>query len=591
MTLSGKRAIRTDMNKIIFLLFLSLILTGCDSTPQNTQQQKTVVDTILNNGKFYTLNPEQPFAESVAIRDGSIIAVGDTKAIKAEYTATAKVIDLQGDAVLPGFSDFHVHPVYAGLQARRCVIPQGADLVQIQAIVKECIARAEPGAWITGGQWDAAPIGRIPDRTMLDVVALDNPVFLGDTSEHSYWANTKALEIAGITRNTENPENGIIERDSEGEPTGVFREDAIMLVRAHIPKETAEEVQLALKWAIDQMLSNGITSFTEASAGYTTSNVDKEVRAFIKLAEAGVLRQRVRICLPWAPGIDVFEKAIADRHRYKRDRINPDCIKIGLDGVPTDSHTAAMLEPYADTVEGRDDEASRYGILAVKQDSLNEAVTRFDSMGMTVKFHAGGDAAVRAGLDAVTAARQANGLNEQWHNVAHNAFIAREDIHRGKEINASYEMSPYLWHPSPINDSIIRAVGEERVKRIWPIRQLIEAGALVVPGSDWSVVPSVNPWVGIETLITRERPGGSEDSLGKGQAITLDQAIQMFTVNSAKHMGKEDKLGRIKTGMLADLIVLDRDPYNIPVTELHKVTVLKTIIHGEVVYEVPFSAF
>ena len=262
------------------------------------------------------------------------------------------------------------------------------------------------------------------------------------------------------------------------------------------------------------------------------------------------------------------------------ERISPDCVKIFLDGVPTDSHTAAMLEPYEGTVEGRDDEASRYGMLLEEQGALDEAVTRFDAMGLTVKFHAAGDAAVRAGLQAVASARRANGDSGLWHNVGHSTFVAFDDMPLAREIGASFEMSPYLWSPSPINDSITAAVGAERIRRVWPVREVIEAGALAVPGSDWSVVPSVNPWIAIEALVTRERPGGSEDSFGKEQAITVEQAIRMFTVNAAKHMGNTGRLGSIEPGKLADLVVIDRDPYEIPVTELHRIRVMHTLING-----------
>ena len=244
-----------------------------------------------------------------------------------------------------------------------------------------------------------------------------------------------------------------------------------------------------------------------------------------------------------------------------------------------------MLEPYADTVEGRDDEASRYGLLLADQDFTNEAVTRFDKEGMTVKFHAAGDAAVRSGLDAIEAARKANGMSGTRHDVGHATFIAKDDISRAKAIDATFELSPYLFSPSPINDDITKAVGEERILRVWPFREAIDAGGLVVAGSDWAVVPSVSPWLAVEAMVTREEPGGSERSFGKPQAITVEEALDIFTINAAKHMGTEDKLGRIHEGYLADLVVIDRNPYEIPATELHKTSVLMTFINGEKVFD------
>jgi hypothetical protein len=244
-----------------------------------------------------------------------------------------------------------------------------------------------------------------------------------------------------------------------------------------------------------------------------------------------------------------------------------------------------MLEPYADAVEGRDDDASRYGMLLLEQSVINEAVTRFDEQGLTVKFHAAGDAAVRSGLDAIAAAREANGMSALHHNVGHCTFISKEDLSRAQALNATFELSPYLWSPSPINDDITKAIGPERIERVWPFREAIDSGALVVAGSDWAVVPSVNPWIAIEALVTREEAGGSDRSFGKPQAIGLNEAIDLFTVNSAKHMGTEKQLGRIEPGMLADFIVVDRNPFEVPATELHRTEVLMTFIDGEKVFD------
>jgi predicted amidohydrolase YtcJ len=224
-------------------------------------------------------------------------------------------------------------------------------------------------------------------------------------------------------------------------------------------------------------------------------------------------------------------------------------------------------------------------MLLSKQDVIDAAVTRFDRMGLAVKFHAAGDAAVHAGLNAIEAARRANGFSGVLHDVGHCTFVARADIPRARAIGATFEVSPYLWAPSPITDDIAAAVGPETIKRVWPIREMIDSGALVVPGSDWSVVPSVNPWIAVEMLVTREPSGGGDRSFGKAEAISLKEAVDLFTVNSARHRHLEGMVGAIATGMLADLIVLDRDPFDTPVHRLHEVQVMTTIINGEVVFQ------
>jgi hypothetical protein len=427
-------------------------------------------------------------------------------------------------------------------------------------------------------------LGRVPDRAALDAVTTGHPALLDDTSGHSSWANSLALSMAGITRDTPNPQGGIIERNASGEATGILREGAADLVRQHIPKPSDAEVRAALKWSTHQMISFGITSYTEASVGFVAGS-PAELAAYAALADAGVLKQRATLCLTWAPGSDEAESAIAARNLYARPRVAPDCVKIFLDGVPTDGHTAAMLEPYTGTLAGRDDDAARMGMLLVPPAALDAAVTRFDAMGLTVKFHAAGDGAVRAGLNAIAAARRSNGFSGLMHNVGHCTFVAPEDIGRARGIGATFEVSPYLWGPSPINDDITAAVGAEVIKRVWPVREMIDAGALVVPGSDWSVVPSVNPWIGIETLVTREVPGGSVNSFGKAEAISISEALDLFTINAARQEHMANRVGRIEVGMLADIIVVDQDPYQVPVTHVHDTKVRMTFIAGEKVYD------
>jgi predicted amidohydrolase YtcJ len=536
-------------------------------------------DLILTGGKIKT---SHGWVEALAVRHGVIIAVGDAKSVESARTSTTQTLNLAGQTVLPGLHDVHVHPIFAGLSERRCRISQGSTLSQTEKQVRECVARAAAGAWITGGQWDASALGGIPNRAVLDRVAPNNPVLLEDTSGHSAWANSKALAVAGLTRGVPNPTNGIIERARSGDPTGVLRESAIDLVKQHIPGPTQAEVNAALTWSLKEMLATGLTSFTEAAVGFS-AGAEKELQAYAELADAGVLKQRVRLCLTWSPD-ERFESLLATRNRFTRERVKLDCVKIFLDGVPTDSHTAAMLQPYEGTIPGRTDEAARKGLLLVDPAQLNAAVTRFDRMGLVVKFHAAGDAAVRAGLDAIEAARKANGFGSQMHNVGHSTFVARQDITRARAMGATFEVSPYLWGPTPINDDITAAVGPEVIKRVWPVREMIDSGALVVPGSDWSVVPSVNPWVGIETLVTREKPGGSTQSFGKAEAITLQEAFNLFTVNAARQEGASDRVGSIDTGMIADLIVVDRDPFAIPIHDVHAVQVRQTLIGGEWVY-------
>lgn len=544
--------------------------------------------TILVNGRVHS---SAGLVEALAIdARGIIVATGSTADIEKLAGASSRRIDLQGRAVLPGFHDQHVHPLFAGLRQRQCAIPQGASIGALQKGLADCAARTPKGHWIIGGQWDASALGVVPHRSLLDSAAPDHPVLIDDTSGHSSWANSRALQLANLTARTRNPSGGIIERDRKGNPTGVLRESAIELVRRDVPPPTDAEVREALSWALGEMLSHGITSYTEASLGFP-AGPQKELDAYVALADAGALKQRVRLCMTWVPRLDsgaaVAEEVIATRNLYAREHVSPDCVKIFLDGVPTDSHTAAMLEPYAGTIPGRTDDASRFGLVMVPRPMLDQAVARFDRMGLAVKFHAAGDAAVRAGLDAIEFARRENGFSTRLHDVGHCTFVSPADLPRARALGATFEVSPYLFAPSSINDDITKAVGPQRISRVWPVRDMIQAGALVVAGSDWAVVPSVNPWIAVETLVTRESVGGSDTSFGKGQGITIEQALQMFTENAARQNGTDARLGRIERGMIADVIVVDQDPLKVPITELHKTRVMQTFIGGELVYQRP----
>ena len=529
-------------------------------------------DLIIEDAQIYT---PDGWATSVAIADGVIVAVGDPAAMAPHRTAQTRVLDLDGRMVMPGLHDMHVHPMGAGLAQSACDIPHGSPAQAALEIVRGCAERTEPGGWITGGGYDNNSLGTSPDRGMLDAAAPENPVILRDISGHSAWANSAALEIAGIDASTPDPDGGIIERDESGEPTGVLRESAAMLVSMKVPGPGVAEAAEALAWSLNEMMSHGITALDDAGVAETSA------LAYASLSDEGKLKQRIRGCL-WGRDASLLQKHM----QYARPRFSPTCVKLMLDGVPTDGHTAAMVDPYADSGHSEHDQTARErGLLMIPQEELNTLVTDLDRRGFTVKFHAAGDAAVRAGLNAIEAARDANGFSGQYHNVGHNSFVQMDDIMRARDIFASFEFSPYIWYPSPIIGDIRKAVGEERMKRWIPVKDALDAGALVVPGSDWSVVPSVNPWIAIETLVTRQVPGGGGEVLGAQERITLKQAIDVFTRQSAQQMNFGVATGTIEKGKLADIIVLDRNIFEVPITDVHKTKVLMTFIEGELVYQ------
>jgi predicted amidohydrolase YtcJ len=534
-------------------------------------------DLVLTGGQVYTPSGWQ---EALAIRDGVIVAVGKTSDVAPLRGPQTDTVDLAGKAVFPGLHDMHVHTYFAGMEQYQCRFAYGAKLKEILSAVRACAQAKQPDEWVEGGNWvDAVFAEGEQTRQALDRVVPKNPVALGDEAHHSLWVNSRALELAGITRATPDPEGGIIERDAKGEPTGVLRERAMRLVEAVKPEPSDELKRKALTLSTNQMLSFGITSFTEAWV--TPQNMP----TFSALSREGVLKQRVRGCTAWRPDDTAAAKLITERARYATPRFDTACVKLFLDGVPLESRTAAMLQPY----EGKDGhppvETDR-GILMIPQSQLNAAVAAFDAQGLHIKFHAAGDGAVRAAIDAVEYARKVNGTGGPMHDVGHNSFVDPADLPRVRAVHMAWEFSPYIWFPSPIVDvDVRRVVGEERLARFIPIKDAVVTGAPVVAGSDWSVVPSVNPWLAMETMVTRRAPGGGDAAIAEGQRVTLEQALRMYTTNAAEVMGDRDRVGSLEVGMHADFVVTERNPFQVPITDVHATRVLLTYIDGEKVYD------
>lgn len=565
------------MIRIRQALLASAILAGVPALAQPAP-----VDLVFLHGTVLTPTGT---AQALAVSGGIIVATGTDAEIAAMAPASARTVDLAGRTVMPGLYDMHVHTYFAGRDKLSCRFPQGADAKAIVAAVKVCAAKAKPGEWITGGSWVGAAFkpGE-QNKRLLDAVAPDNPVMLNDESLHSVWVNSKVLAIAGITRATKDTPGGVIDRDAKGEPTGVLREVAARDIEQFMPKATTEQQMQAIKVATDEMLSYGIVGFTDAA-------VRREmIGGLSAYAKSGGLKQYARGCIVWGPNNGNSEDLIPERQAWSGGRLKLDCVKMFLDGVPLEGRTAVMLAPYEHRGGPHDDQGpgGGKGLKLIPEDKLFPAVTAFDRQGIQVKFHAAGDGSVREAVEAIAAARKANGDAGPHHEVGHNTFIDFADIPRGHELHFTWELSPYIWWPTPITSvDIAKAVGPERMKRLWPMKDVLESGANVVTGSDWPVVPSVNPWLAFETLVTRQVPGATGDPINAGQRITREQAMAVFTRNGAAEMGRLDKGGTLEPGKLADLIVLDRNPLTVPVGQIHDTKVLATYIAGEQVYAAP----
>lgn len=544
----------------------------------------TPADLVLVNGAIYTLDAARPWAEAAAIADGRYAAVGSSASVRAHIGPGTQVVDLGGAMAMPGLVDAHVHPTMgSGDRLFSCQFPSTATPGQIAALLPDCLREKTRAGWLTGGRWGSGffDAHRIDSpRGWLDRFSREIAIVLEDDSGHNAWVNSKALELAGWTAKTPDPKGGRIVRDpATGEPTGLLLEEAAVTMRDRVPPLTAEQFQAAVRAAVEIANGFGIVAIKDAHATAEAG------AAYAALDAAGALTLHTVACLstPYGHREAPLDYAALEQRRqaHRGAHLRSDCVKIFLDGVPTPARTAAMLEPYL-----RDDgtRGTFAGDAHVPQRTLARDLIELDRRGFNVKIHAAGDRAVREALDAIAAARKANGTRGPHHEIAHAGFIAPQDIPRFRELGVVAELSPYLWHPSPIMESILRAVGP-RAREYWPIRTLAEAGAPLAAGSDWpAVVPSMNPWPGIEAMVTRRDPYGEHPGeYWPGEAISLQRALQIFTVDGARAL-QLDGTGSVAVGKSADLIVLDRKLFEVPPGQIGDTQVRATYFRGRLVH-------
>lgn len=544
-------------------------------------------DLVFTNGAIYTVNAKQPWVEAVAVVGGKIAWVGTSKDAKRFIGAGTQVVDLKGGYAQPGMVDIHVHPIMGGVKTLyECVFPFTAKPADVAAALSACAAKTPEGQWIRGGQWGSnffeyhgKDLGS--PKAFLDKVSTKHPIYLYDDSGHNGWVNTLALEKAKIDGKTPNPEGGTIVKGADGEPNGVLLETAARIYDTVIPPLSDEQFVEAARTASKIALSYGVTSMKDAGA------FEPAAKAFSALDKAGGLTQNIAVCIPTPYGarsttLD-YDGIEAQSKQYASKHVDTRFVKIFLDGVPTPARTAAMLDPYvADKAHG----SSFRGGIHVDTEVLKKDVTELDKRGYTVKMHAAGDWSVRAGLDAIEAARKANGNSGLRHELAHAGFIGTSDIPRFAKLDAIPDYCPVLWYPSPIIQAVIDAVGP-RGNKYWPTRSLIDAGAEIAPGSDWpAAVPDMNPWTGVEALVTRKDPSGATPGLlWPEEAAKLDEAIRIYTVNGARALRLGDRTGSIEVGKSADIVVLDRNLFKVAITDVGDSKVRQTWFEGKLVYE------
>ena len=558
------------------LLALSVAAsTACSRS--DSPRALSAADTVFRSGSIYTVDEQRPWAEAVAITDGRISYVGSNTGVDKYTGSETTVVNLDGRMMLPAFQDSHIHPIGAGIEASACNLNDLPGLAEYRSTIAEYAAANPDVPWILGGGWSMAVFGpgAAPNRNIIDELVADRPVYLSSADGHTGWANSRALDIAGIDRNTPDPDDGRIDRDPEtGEAIGSLQEGAMRLVEMYVPENTLETRQQGLKYAMKLLNGYGITSIQDAIVNR------EELETYASLDRGGQLDLRVVASLWWDRERDEeqIDDLLALRERFDDGgRIRPTTVKLMLDGV-MENYTAVMLEPYLVPNSTR-------GIPMVEAEVLNRAVTLLDALGFQVHFHAIGDAAVRQALDAVEEALIENGKLGHRHHIAHLQMIDPADIPRFKELDVVANFQP-LWAYADdyVTELTIPFIGEARARWMYPIRSVQEAGGMIAFGSDWSV-STANPFPQIETAVTRK--SAVDESIPvfiPEERIDLETAIAAFTINAAFVNKHEQDTGSIEVGKYADLIVVDQNLFEIEPREVSETKVLLTLLEGRAVH-------
>jgi hypothetical protein len=536
-------------------------------------------DLVITGAEVYTMDAARRWAGAVAIRGDRVVAVGTERHVRDRFPHAVEVLHLPGRMVLPGFQDAHVHPPFAG-RYRLHVSLHDLPGVDAYRDAVAAYARAHPyEPWIFGGGWAMAHFpGGTPAKELLDDIVPERPVFLMNRDVHGAWVNSKALEMARITRETPDPWDGRIERDpATGEPTGTLHEGAAYsFADEHLPEPSREEWERAILVAQEHLHSLGITGWQDAWVTPATED------AYRSLAERGDLTARVVGALWWDRhrGIEQVKDLEERRSRGSVGTFHATSVKVMTDGVLED-RTGALLRPYCDADGHETDES---GIAYVDHDELATAVIALDAEGFQVHMHSIGDRAVRNALDACEAARAANGARDARHHIAHLQLVQPDDLPRFRELGVVANCQPYWAQHDPQMDELtVPFLGADRVPLQYPFGSLQAAGATLAFGSDWSV-STPDPLEEMEVAIRRADPSTRDaEPFLPDQRLGLHLALAAFTKGSA-YVNRDDDAGSIEEGNRADVVVLDRNLFEADDGTVADARVEHTIAAGRVVH-------
>jgi predicted amidohydrolase YtcJ len=558
------------------LLLSCLWLAGAGAEEQGK------ADVVLRNGKIYTADPARSIKQAIAFSGNTILVVGDDSDMEKLIGPATKVVNLGGKLVLPGLIDTHIHPIIGAVNGAKCSLAGvKATIDALKPVIQACLAKDTGGAdeWFEAAQLDN--YGFQATAKDLDTIEAKRPIALDGNDGHTVWVNSRGLELLGVTAETPDPPGGKISRDASGAPTGSFADSAAIFVAEKIPAPSVEEQAALTAAELKKMSAFGLTSLMDAYVSPT------EAKVWRLLYDSGKLPMRVRMAIYVADPSDDSDKAVSRLvAASKAGDVDPDFLRSGVVKVFADgvmeypAQTAALLSPYLDA-DGKP--TDKKGELYFDPERFARLVQKLDAAGLTVHIHAIGDYAVRASLDAFSAAREANGDRDNRHQIAHLQLVDPADFARFKGLGVIADMQLEWAKREPATEGPLEPyLGSDRYRYLYPAGSLHQAGAMIIGGSDWDI-SSYNPFRTFQTGVTRAG-GYGQMPLNIDERIPLTTAIDAYTINAAYAMKQDKTTGSLEAGKRADLVVLDRDILSVDPETIQDTKVLATYLDGRLVY-------
>jgi len=533
-------------------------------------------DLLLTNARIWTVNPAQPAAEAVAIAGARVVAVGKDADLRPLAGPKTRVLDMHGRRIVPGFYDSHVHLLGSGLRRAEVALKDANDEAEFGRRLREFDRRLPRDRWLLGGEWDhdRTFAGRLPTAELIDKYVADRPVFLRRYDGHMAIVNSRVLQLAGITAETPDPPGGVIYRKpGSRQPSGLLRDNAMGLVERLIPPTTDTEIVEAVRAALAEARQVGVTSVQDMD-GSSAGTRQRLFRLYQELARQGKLTLRVDLRWPLADWRSLAALGV-------EANFGNDCVRIGgvkgfVDGS-LGSSTAKMFEPYLN-------ERASTGVYVTPLNRLREFIEGADAAGLSIAVHAIGDRANAELLDIFAEVAKKNGPRDRRFRIEHAQHLRPRDYARFKELNVIASLQPY--HAIDDGRWAEGRIGAERCASSYACRSLLDAGARLAFGSDWSVAP-LNPLVGIDAAVNRRTLDGKHpDGWFPAQKIRVADAIEAYTLGSAYAGFQEEERGSLEVGKLADLVVLSRDILAESQRDrIGETEVLLTVVGGRIVYE------